>query len=567
MNKVFKSVWSEALGAWVAASELCRGRGKGGGKVARAVALAVALGMAGGAFAAGAGTSVSNASPATATNLTDIAIGSGATAASKTKDAIAIGDTAASSADGAISIGGSVSNAATNSILMGNAGVPAGTTGQVPVASIDAGSTASVFFAPAGGSVQTSANSFSFNPYAGIKTSGSPDSVNISGTVSAAPSSVAIGSKSSVTNTTAAATAGVAVGANASVQALNSVAIGANSVANRVNSFSVGGNGTTRVITQVSNGTKANDAVNMSQIQNIVDGLGGGAEISADGSITTPSYSVNGSDVPGVGQAISALDSRLQNAVMYDGVTSSVTLAGTNGTQIHNVAAATTFTDAVNFKQLTDAGLIIDTTGVVTNAFVAYTDKTESTVSLGGSGGTTIKNLAAGVEAQDAVNVKQLTDAGAIVDSSGTVTNGFVAYDGSAKDSVTLKGSNGTQIHKVAAGTTAQDAVNVKQLTDAGAVVDSTGTVTNAFVAYDGSAKDSVTLKGSNGTQIHKVAAGTTAQDAVNVKQLTDAGAVVDSTGTVTNAFVAYDGSAKDSVTLKGSNGTQIHKVAAGTTA
>jgi len=237
MNKVFKSVWSEALGAWVAASELCRGRGKGGGKVARAVALAVALGMAGGAFAAGAGTSVSNASPATATNLTDIAIGSGATAASKTKDAIAIGDTAASSADGAISIGGSVSNAATNSILMGNAGVPAGTTGQVPVASIDAGSTASVFFAPAGGSVQTSANSFSFNPYAGIKTSGSPDSVNISGTVSAAPSSVAIGSKSSVTNTTAAATAGVAVGANASVQALNSVAIGANSVANRVNSL------------------------------------------------------------------------------------------------------------------------------------------------------------------------------------------------------------------------------------------------------------------------------------------------------------------------------------------
>jgi len=168
MNKVFKSVWSEALGAWVAASELCRGRGKGGGKVARAVALVVGLGVAGVVFAAGAGTSVSNASPATATNLTDIAIGSGATAQSKTKDAIAIGDTAASTADGAISIGGSVSNAAANSILMGNAGVPSGTTGQVPVVSIDAGSTASVFFAPAGGSVQTLANSFFFNPYAGI---------------------------------------------------------------------------------------------------------------------------------------------------------------------------------------------------------------------------------------------------------------------------------------------------------------------------------------------------------------------------------------------------------------
>ena len=160
--------------------------------------------------------------------------------------------------------------------------------------------------------------------------------------------------------------------------------------------------------------------------------------------------------------------------------------------------------------------------------------------------------------------MKQLTDAGAIVDSTGTVTNAFVAYDDSTKDSVTLKGTDGTQIHKVAAGTADQDAVNVKQLTDAGAIVDSTGTVTNAFVAYDDSTKDSVTLKGTDGTQIHKVAAGTADQDAVNVKQLTDAGAIVDSTGTVTNAFVAYDGAAKDSVTLKGANGTAIHNVANG---
>ena len=51
MNRIFKSVWSEALGAWVAASEKCRGRGKGGAKVARAVLLAVGLSVAGGAFA------------------------------------------------------------------------------------------------------------------------------------------------------------------------------------------------------------------------------------------------------------------------------------------------------------------------------------------------------------------------------------------------------------------------------------------------------------------------------------------------------------------------------------
>jgi hypothetical protein len=79
MNKVFKSVWSEALGAWVAASKLTRGRGKGGGKVARAVALVVVAFGAGSAYA-GSGLSLGGgAGTADATNPTDIAFGSGAT--------------------------------------------------------------------------------------------------------------------------------------------------------------------------------------------------------------------------------------------------------------------------------------------------------------------------------------------------------------------------------------------------------------------------------------------------------------------------------------------------------
>ena len=62
------------------------------------------------------------------------------------------------------------------------------------------------------------------------------------------------------------------------------------------------------------------------------------------------------------------------------------------------------------------------------------------------------------------------------------------------------------------------DAVNVKQLKALGGKVDSLGDVTNAFVAYDDATKkDSVTLGGSNGTQIHNVAAGTAGKDAVNV--------------------------------------------------
>ena len=103
MNKVFKSVWSEALGAWVAASELCRGRGKGGGKAARAVALVVGLGLAGVAFAAG----VTTSDTATAVQYNGYRDRSEcAWHKSHSQDAIAIGDTAKSTADGAIAIGG-----------------------------------------------------------------------------------------------------------------------------------------------------------------------------------------------------------------------------------------------------------------------------------------------------------------------------------------------------------------------------------------------------------------------------------------------------------------------------
>ena len=72
MNKVFKSVWSEALGAWVAASELCRGRGKGGGKVARSAAAAALILAAGSVMA-----STATGNGATTVGPNDNALGDG----------------------------------------------------------------------------------------------------------------------------------------------------------------------------------------------------------------------------------------------------------------------------------------------------------------------------------------------------------------------------------------------------------------------------------------------------------------------------------------------------------
>ena len=86
--------------------------------------------------------------------------------------------------------------------------------------------------------------------------------------------------------------------------------------------------------------------------------------------------------------------------------------------------------------------------------------------------------------------------------------------------------------------------------------LDSIGNVTNAFVAYDDATKAAVTLGGTNGTQIHNVAAATADKDAVNLAQLQGLGATVDTSGNVTNAFVAYDDTTKGKVTFGGKGST-----------
>jgi len=96
---------------------------------------------------------------------------------------------------------------------------------------------------------------------------------------------------------------------------------------------------------------------------------------------------------------------------------------------------------------LTAAGLTVDTSGHVTNSFVAYDDSTKGKVTLGGgTAGTTISNLKAGIGNSDAVAVSQLKSAGFALDTSGNVTNQAVTY---AAGSVAL----GSPAITLAAGT------------------------------------------------------------------------------------------------------------------
>lgn len=148
------------------------------------------------------------------------------------------------------------------------------------------------------------------------------------------------------------------------------------------------------------------------------------------------------------------------------------------------------------------------------------------------------------------------------------------------------------RINNLAAGAAVGDAVNVSQLQGLGANFDTSGTPTNAFVAYDNTSKSKVTLGGSGAKTsvvVSNLAAGAlsaSSTEAVNGAQLfaTDttvsnmsgavtniAGSVTQLQGDVTNIYgkledaVVYDSSAHGSVTLgDGNTPVMLHNLAAG---
>ncbi|AOA57870.1 hypothetical protein BFG52_05560 [Acinetobacter larvae] len=113
----------------------------------------------------------------------------------------------------------------------------------------------------------------------------------------------------------------VALGMGSSASATDSVAIGSNSQATLANTVSFGSSSLQRKLTFVAPGAVANasfDAVNGSQLfltnSKLADSLGGGSKLNADGSITGPSYTVNGKNITNVGAALSELSNQISTS-------------------------------------------------------------------------------------------------------------------------------------------------------------------------------------------------------------------------------------------------------------
>ncbi|WP_236596660.1 YadA-like family protein [Paraburkholderia hiiakae] len=340
----------------------------------------------------------------------------------------------------------------------------------------------------------------------------------------------------------------------------------------------------TRVLTGVSAGAvnaSSVDAVNGSQLyalgSSTADALGGGSTVNSDGSISAPTYNVGGDTYNNVGGAITNLDGRvtqnttdisnlqgditningqMADAVMYDSSAhDSVTFGGVGSTTpvaLHNVADglvnASSF-DAVNGSQLYN--LASSTASAIGGGSTVNGNGSISNPTFILNGGT-YTNVAGAITNLDGRVTQNTTDIsnlqGDITNINGTMANA-VMYDSSAKDSITLGGSDSTKavtIHNVAAGVADTDAVNVGQMN--AAIADVTNIAQNATDPMF-SAQGDRNTEAAQATGTHATAGG--ANSVASGSQSTAMGAGANATGNQTTAIGAGStASAANSVAL-----------------
>ncbi|HCP8487173.1 TPA: YadA-like family protein [Escherichia coli] len=142
-----------------------------------------------------------------------------------------------------------------------------------------------------------------------------------------------------------------------------------------------GKDNTASIITNVADGaisSTSSDAINGSQLYDtskyIADTLGGDAEVNADGTITAPTYAIAGGSYSNVGDALEAIDTTLDDALLWDATANdgNGAFSAAHGkdktasviTNVANGAISATSSDAINGSQLyTTNKYIADTLG------------------------------------------------------------------------------------------------------------------------------------------------------------------------------------------------------------
>ncbi|HAV8130014.1 TPA: hypothetical protein JLB65_003107 [Escherichia coli] len=269
-------------------------------------------------------------------------------------------------------------------------------------------------------------------------------------------------------------------------------------------------------ITNVAAGTisdTSTDAVNGAQLHgvssSVAEALGGGAAVNSDGSISAPTYTIADTDYTNVGDAMNAIDSTLDNALLWDAA------AGENGafnashdgkasviTNVANGQINETSTDAVNGSQLNATNMLIQNiAGDTSESYITENGEGINYVRTNDSGLVFEDASATGVGAT-AVGYNSVASGDSSVaigqNSSSTIESGIALGSSSVSNRVILQGSRDTSV------------------TEDGVVI--------GYNTSDGELLGALSI-GDDGKyrQIINVADGSEAHDAVTVRQLQNA--------------------------------------------
>ncbi|MEW9584834.1 YadA-like family protein [Paraburkholderia sp. DGU8] len=327
------------------------------------------------------------------------------------------------------------------------------------------------------------------------------------------------------------------------------------------------GTGGARELTGIAAGTTDASAVSLGQLKPMVAALGGGAQINADGSVSGPTYHMQGGTQATVGDALGSLDNGLttlqQNmasggigmvtqdpasrAINVGAATdgSVVNIGGTAGnrvlTGVAHGAVSPSSSDAVNGSQL-------------------YAQAASTAVALGGGatvnadgtvtapsynvGGTVVNNVGGALANLDGRVTQNSTDIAGLQTTIGNLDGAVanaVQYDTSAHDRVTLGGTAAdapkvqlTNLKDGELSPTSTDAVTGAQLYSTNQQISSLGQAINN-VQTTGDAYVSVKSAGDAAQAIgnSSVAIGGGAKASAPNSVALGEGSVADETGTV----------------------------------
>ena len=304
--------------------------------------------------------------------------------------------------------------------------------------------------------------------------------------------------------------------------------------------FSASHDGSASKITNVAAGTisdTSTDAVNGAQLHgvssSVAEALGGGAAVNSDGSISAPTYTIADTDYTNVGDAMNAIDSTLDNALLWDAT------AGENGafnashdgkasviTNVANGQINETSTDAVNGSQLNATNMLIQNiAGDTSESYITENGEGINYVRTNDSGLVFEDASATGVGAT-AVGYNSVASGDSSVaigqNSSSTIESGIALGSSSVSNRVILQGSRDTSV------------------TEDGVVI--------GYNTSDGELLGALSI-GDDGKyrQIINVADGSEAHDAVTVRQLQNA---IGAVATTPTKYFHANSTAEDSLAV-----------------